>query len=871
MELNTYLGQKGYTIPKNELTIEQQKQIRNNLTIKPFVMGSPMNNDQKTFPAYRESTNKFYVPHYYGVENYGPPKQYKISEGTDINLEFAGKLRENQEIVVNTYINHVNKVSFGGGLLELPCAYGKCLGKDTKILMYDGTVKNVQDINVGDLLMGDDSTPRNVLTLARGREQMYKISSKKGDSYICNESHILSLKSSSNHSKKIKKGDIIDISVMDYLNLPKCFHGKGGVLLGYKTPIEFEQKEIEFDPYLVGYWLGDGTSSHTGITTQESSVIKYMVDLFKNKHTDLYFKYTGHQYDYRINSLKNKNSFMNFLRTNNLLNNKHIPHNYLCNSRKIRLELLAGIIDSDGYFEKNCIEITQKNEKLLDDIVYLARSLGFASYKKKIIKTCTNSKDGPKKGTYFLTNIYGKGIEDIPTLCPRKKGYKRKQIKDALTYRLQIEKLDIDDYYGFEIDGNRRFVLADFTVTHNTVLSLNIISRLNKKTFIIVHKEFLMNQWIERIQQFLPKARVGKIQGPIIDIDDKDIVIGMLQSLSMKEYPQSIFESFGLTIIDEVHHISSEVFSNSLFKLVTKYMIGLSATMNRKDGTTKVFKMFLGEVIFKGKRDEEREVVVNAIKYEVDDEEFNEVKTDFRGNPAYSTMISKLCEYNRRSEFILKVLSDMLNENPNQQVMILAHNKNLLKYLHDAIAYRNIATVGYYIGGMKESALKETEGKKVVIATYAMAAEALDIKSLTTLIMATPKTDIEQSVGRILREKHSRPVVVDIIDSHDLFQNQWRKRKTFYKKENYKIIYTSSTSYTPDTSKWLVVFNPNPDGPKDCKPKKSVKKSISEKSNSSTDKSIANDSDEEIEIEVEVEEKPKDKYLCGKCLLSIKK
>jgi superfamily II DNA or RNA helicase len=529
--MNTYLGQKGYTIVKNDLTIEQQKQIRTDLTIKPFTHGTIGSAEQKTFPAYRESNNKFYVPHYYGVEEFGVPKKYKISEGTPIDLEFAGKLRENQEIVVNTYIQHVNSVGCGGGLLELPCAYGK------------------------------------------------------------------------------------------------------------------------------------------------------------------------------------------------------------------------------------------------------------------------------------------------------------------------------------------------------TVLSLNIISQLKKKTFIIVHKEFLLNQWIERIQQFLPKARIGKIQGPIIDIDDKDIVIGMLQSLSMKEYPASIFESFGLTIIDEVHHISSEVFSNSLFKLVTKYMLGLSATMNRKDGTTKVFKMFLGDVIFKGKRDEEREVVVHAIKYEVDDDEFNEVKTDFRGNPAYSTMISKLCEYNRRSEFILKVLSDMLLKDPNQQIMILAHNKNLLKYLHDAIVHRNIATCGYYVGGMKEAALKETESKKIVIATYSMAAEALDIKSLTTLIMATPKTDIEQSVGRILREKHSNPIVVDIIDSHDLFQNQWRKRKTFYKKENYKIIYTNNKKYNPDTSEWLVINVPNLKERKP-KPKTTIKKCVSKRSNSSSDRSITNDSDEsESECESEIVETnlPKDKYACGVCLLKMKK
>jgi len=521
MELQTYLGQKGYTIPKNQLTIEQQKQIRNDLTIKPFSLQSGMGQgNDKTFPAYRESGAKIYVPHYYGVEKYGAPKEYKVAEGTDINLEFAGILRDYQEPVVNKFITHCNNVGCGGGLLELPCAWGK------------------------------------------------------------------------------------------------------------------------------------------------------------------------------------------------------------------------------------------------------------------------------------------------------------------------------------------------------TSASLYILSKLKKKTLVIVHKEFLMNQWIERIHQFLPSARVGKIQGPTIDIEDKDIVIGMLQSLSMKEYPASTFESFGLTIIDEVHHISSEVFSNSLFKLVTKYMLGLSATMNRKDGTTSVFKMFLGEVIFKGKRDEPMNVVVHAIKYEVDDEEFNEVKTDYRGNPAYSTMISKLCEYNRRSEFILKVLSDMLKTNPNQQIMILAHNKNVLKYLHDAIAHRSIASVGYYVGGMKEAALKETESKKVVIATYSMAAEALDIKTLTTLIMATPKTDIEQSVGRILREKHSSPIVVDIIDSHNLFQNQWKKRKTFYKKENYKIIYTSSTNYTTNTDTWLTVFNP-----KTCITNKDKisKKNISIKSNSSSDKSIAGDTDDEEE------EISKDKYQTEQCFLKIKK
>jgi superfamily II DNA or RNA helicase len=350
-----------------------------------------------------------------------------------------------------------------------------------------------------------------------------------------------------------------------------------------------------------------------------------------------------------------------------------------------------------------------------------------------------------------------------------------------------------------------------------TTVSLNIVSTMKKKTLIIVHKEFLLNQWVERIQQYLPTARIGRIQGQTIDVDGKDVVIGMLQSLSMKDYEDSVFASFGLILIDEVHHIGSEVFSCALFKIVPQYTLGLSATMDRKDGTTFVFKMFLGDIVYKIAEKKQRHVQVRALYYQGGnaDPTFSRVEYDFRGNPAYSTMISKLCEYTPRTEFIIRVIQDMFVENGEQQIMVIAHNKNVLKYIHDAIEARSIATVGYYIGGMKESALKETEGKQVVIATYAMAAEALDIKTLCTLIMVTPKTDIEQSVGRILRSDHDMPVVVDIVDSHDPFQKQWAKRKTFYRKENYRIYKVPSSAYVPPTNGgtmmptgWELVYEP---------------------------------------------------------------
>jgi superfamily II DNA or RNA helicase len=352
-----------------------------------------------------------------------------------------------------------------------------------------------------------------------------------------------------------------------------------------------------------------------------------------------------------------------------------------------------------------------------------------------------------------------------------------------------------------------------------TVDACKIISERKKKTLVIVHKEFLMNQWIERIGQFLPTARVGKIQGQIVDIENKDIVIGMLQSLSMKEYPDDMFSSFGLTIVDECHHISSEVFSRSLQKIITFYTLGLSATMQRKDGLTKVFKMFLGDIIYKKKRANDDMVLVKGIQYITKDEEFNKVVYDYRGNPAFSTMISKLCAYNRRSEFIIKVLQKELLIKPDQQVMILAHNRCLLTYLHDAIKHRNIGSVGYYVGGMKEANLKTSELCKIVIATYSMAAEALDIKTLTTLILATPKTDIVQAVGRILRVKHERPLVIDIIDSHDLFANQWQKRRKYYISNKYKVIHTDSNLYEYD--KWNTLYEP---GKKDNEYMKKMKK-----------------------------------------------
>ena len=396
---------------------------------------------------------------------------------------------------------------------------------------------------------------------------------------------------------------------------------------------------------------------------------------------------------------------------------------------------------------------------------------------------------------FFGNNLYG--IPDETTLSPGL------SVDIPFHGSLREQQIPIVDAY-LECARIRGCGLVELPCGFGkTIIALNIFSRLQKKTLVIVHKEFLLEQWLERIHDFLPSARVGRVQGQVIDIEDKDIVIGMLQSLSMKTYPPDTFAEFGFTIVDETHHMAAEVFSNSLFKIVTPYMLGLSATMTRKDGLTKIFKMFLGEVEYKAERENKGNLVVQAIQYRTPDETFNETLVDYRGYPQYSKMICKICEYQPRGNFIVGVLMNLLQDPLNGQIMVLSQNKSLLNFLYAALDTYETGLSAFYVGGMKQKNLKLAETKKIILATYAMAEEALDIKTLTTLVMATPKTSVTQSIGRILRTEHERPLVVDIIDSHDVFAKQWGKRKTHYFKNQYKIMQIASDEY--DRGEWVQI------------------------------------------------------------------
>jgi hypothetical protein len=205
-----------------------------------------------------------------------------------------------------------------------------------------------------------------------------------------------------------------------------------------------------------------------------------------------------------------------------------------------------------------------------------------------------------------------------------------------------------------------------------------------------------------------------------------------------------------------------------------------------------------------GLQSDDGSVLVRGMEFVSRDPEFNEVVTDFRGNTQVSTMFTKLCNHGPRTRFLVDILRGLVTETPEAQILVLGHNRSLLVDLHDAIVELEIATTGYYLGGMKPAALEATTEKQIILATYAMAAEGFDHKNLSILVMVTPKTDIVQSVGRIFRQKHARPLIVDVIDTHDTFKNQWARRRTYYKKCGFRIHHCLST----DPLTWKTVYEP---------------------------------------------------------------
>jgi len=325
-----------------------------------------------------------------------------------------------------------------------------------------------------------------------------------------------------------------------------------------------------------------------------------------------------------------------------------------------------------------------------------------------------------------------------------------------------------------------------------TIMAIYVACYFKKKTLFISHKDFLNEQFINSIKMFVPEARIGKIKQNKVDVENKDIVIATLQSLAIRDYDPSIFNDFGLVIIDECHHIASEVFSRAFRKMNIRITLGLSATLNRKDGLRKVFEWYLGKSVYKIKNNsEDCDMIVNLHKYYVHDLDYSYVKTMYNGTPNIVSMVNNICNFKPRTQFIINLLKEVLKKEPERKILILSERKNQLKDLEEFIKNDEIASYGYYVGGMKMSDLDISATKQIILATYQMSSEGLNIPTLNTVILASPIGDIQQSVGRILREKKNErkyvPLCIDIYDDFSVFKFKGNKRIKYYKSNGYKI------------------------------------------------------------------------------------
>lgn len=335
-----------------------------------------------------------------------------------------------------------------------------------------------------------------------------------------------------------------------------------------------------------------------------------------------------------------------------------------------------------------------------------------------------------------------------------------------------------------------------------TISCINILSKLKTKTLVIVNKVSLLKQWENEINAFLPDAKVGIIQGQKnVDVDDKHIVIAMLQSLAKVEYPDSLFHSFGCTVVDEVHNIASRVFSTVLMKVCSKYTIGLSATPKRSDGCEYVFKWFIGDIVYQSKSERKGlPPVVNTIK--INSSDYKELSTinKFNGQKQiqFTSMLSDLIGMPKRNKLIVELILNFV-KNEDRKVLVMSDRREHVKTIKQLLDEdkRVDFTYGLFLGQMKIADLERSKASQVILATYQAFGEGVSEKDLDTLILITPKKFIghlkssiknesgklEQIVGRIFRKEHKdrSPMIVDINDNFSVYKNQSRQRLTFYK------------------------------------------------------------------------------------------
>lgn len=433
--------------------------------------------------------------------------------------------------------------------------------------MYDGTVKYIQDIKIGDIVMGDDSTPRHVLNLHHGISKLYELKISKCENIIVSENHILCItRQKRNERKGVRQWITKDICIEEFIGSTKSYKEKSKL---YQVPVVYKDRELGIDPYYLGIWLGDGLSeSITRFCSADTEIIQYCEKYANN----LGIKLKQHSnkngkcqtYCFSEGNIGNhlNHPIAKYDKIYHLNNNKHIPIEYLTSSEKQRLELLAGLVDSDGYVSNNYIEITQKNTILADDIVRLCCSLGMNAQKKYVYKKSQNMKDSEEGNRYCLVSISG-DLTKIPVKLSRKITINQNQNKNPLHHGFTISDYGIGEYFGIETDGNQRFLLKNCMVVHNSTGAAYIFSQLKMHGINAeLVTEFAKDKvWENNTEVFKNQAYLfGKQSYRISRCKDKVDIIVTDSPLPLSIFynnDRTLTENFNKSVMDVFNHYNN--------------------------------------------------------------------------------------------------------------------------------------------------------------------------------------------------------------------------------------------------------------------------------------------------------------------------
>jgi len=470
-------------------------------------------------------------------------------------------------------------------LLVLPTG---CHAKGTLILMADGSRRAVECIRMGDQVMGPDSGPRTVTAMHAGIDDMYRIAPIKGESFIVNGGHVLSLRVNDGSGNP----HIENISVCDYLGRSKYFKHIAKL---YRVGVDFakHQKRLPIAPYLLGVMIGDGALGRGSICVHNpDKEIRHAVNALANEHGVMVRdRAVGDRCPAYalVTAAGQPNPLLEKLRQlglNHGSKQKHIPGEYLTASRADRLELLAGLIDTDGSLG-HMYDYISASWALAEDVTFLARSLGLAAY----VRACEKSwQDGI--GTYWRVSISG-DLSVVPCRVERKKAPPRQQKKDVLVTGFAVEPIGVGAYYGFECDGDHLYLLGDFTVTHNSgktriacALMQRETERGGRSLFLAPRRE-LIYQTSRSLRDLGIMHGVVMAQAEHLEAPHMPVQVGSIDTLvsrALRKGRTLDLPDFSLVIVDECHLAVTERRQELLDLWPSAVRLGLTATPVRKDG-----------------------------------------------------------------------------------------------------------------------------------------------------------------------------------------------------------------------------------------------------------------------------------------------